>query len=47
MKAARGEDVPLTTYKITKIEATGQSVFGFSFNHVLGRDIISKCSMRY
>ncbi|KAJ7121825.1 transferase family-domain-containing protein [Mycena crocata] len=34
--AMKGEDVPLTTFKITKLKKSGRTVIGHSWNHVLG-----------
>ncbi|CAL1696590.1 unnamed protein product [Somion occarium] len=34
--AIMGEDVPLVTFKLTKMKKTGETVLGISWNHVLG-----------
>ncbi|CAL1696488.1 unnamed protein product [Somion occarium] len=34
--AVMGEDVPLITFKLTKLTKTGETVLGLSWNHVLG-----------
>lgn len=34
--AVMGQDVPLITFKLTKLSKTGETIIGISWNHILG-----------